>query len=56
MVLSVLGNRARLIEAFCEEGKIDLRATRLYTLPGEIVIASQRFAEWYQGTPIGDTS
>lgn len=56
MVLSILASRARLIEAFCIDGKIVLRATKLYHLPKEIAIASQDFAEWYNGVPTGDTS
>lgn len=54
--MSILGNRVRLIEAFCEDGKIIFRATRLYDLPGEYILASEQFAEWFYGSPIGDTS
>ncbi|KAJ5178805.1 hypothetical protein N7492_002015 [Penicillium capsulatum] len=55
MVLSMLGNRARLIEAFCEDGMIILRVTKLYDIPKDMAVASQQFAEWYEGTPTGDT-
>lgn len=56
MILSILASRARLIEAFCEDGKLILRATKLYDIPTDIVTASQHFAEWYLGVPTGDTS
>lgn len=56
MLVSILEDRARLIEAFCEDGKIIFRATRLYDLPSEYILACEQFAQWLCGTPIGDTS
>lgn len=55
MVLSILASRARLIEAFCADRKIILRATKLYCLPKDIVTASEHFAAWYHGITTGDT-
>ena len=56
MIVSIIANRARVIEAFCEDGKIILRATRLYDFPKEIPVAVEHFTTWYHGYPTGDTT
>ncbi|KAJ6031920.1 hypothetical protein N7540_002652 [Penicillium herquei] len=53
MVLSIIANRARLIEAFCENEKIVLRATPLYDFPEDIPDAFPTLAKWFHGHPTG---
>lgn len=53
LLLSIIADRARLIEAVCEDGKIVFRATELYNFPKDIEVAFPLFAQWFHGNPIG---
>lgn len=55
MIISLMGFRPRVIEAYFKDNRLVLRPTKLYDFTHGNDAAFKTFAQWYLGSPIGDT-
>ncbi|KAB8264339.1 hypothetical protein BDV32DRAFT_135271 [Aspergillus pseudonomiae] len=55
LIISLMGLKVRVIEAFFKDQKLVVRPTKMYDFTHGNDAAFKVFAQWYMGQPIGDT-
>ncbi|KNG91726.1 hypothetical protein ANOM_000216 [Aspergillus nomiae NRRL 13137] len=55
LIISLMGLKARVIEAFFKDQRLVVRPTKMYDFTHGNDAAFKVFVQWYMGQPIGDT-